>query len=680
VIVYVHGNGNKVRAELLKRQWDQALLGRDAGEETRMAYWAPLLHAEPLPDPEFDEAERVDVAGEELPALARGLEPEPAVGPAPGALEAYTRRMTYTAEAMVDGDQDGALPSGEVQPEVLPLPRSARIRVFENLVRVTFADVHAYFFRGFAEAMREVLRRTIADIDEPFVLISHSLGTIVAYDVLREPAMRGLRVPLLVTVGSPLGVREVQDLVTSPLEVPTCVGEWINASDLRDVVALDHAVRGDYAPAERITDLLVTNRSANHHGIREYLSADPVRRAVLARLDGAEAVPLEGVGAVDEERLNRDHGHLLETLRPVLHYDTRERFFAASVEGFVENRFEDGPMRGYASRLLREDGSVIAAADGELQAAFLGSARYGDDSRVEDGDRLDAGPEPVADARRLRERERHVDAVYGRVAPRADGGVWLQWWLFYFHSAKGIPGVRGAEGLLGAGLHQGDWELVQAGIPADRLGDPEPVPDVAVYAAHEYAHRIDWDEVELEPGGGWAVYVGRDSHASYPRPGRWKGKKRGPFSFDVLEDLADGAGASRRPPVRVIRRGDPAWVGWPGRWGATKAKPVLGGGSPRGPWRQRPWNDPDGFAGDAHPWAKHHVPPREGREEGPAAPPAVTVGRSGADWTITIATEPGTESDWAGVLTLVADGPREPVVRAYDVSRPGPAPSAGEGD
>jgi hypothetical protein len=28
-VVYVHGNGNKVRRELLKQQWDKALFGED---------------------------------------------------------------------------------------------------------------------------------------------------------------------------------------------------------------------------------------------------------------------------------------------------------------------------------------------------------------------------------------------------------------------------------------------------------------------------------------------------------------------------------------------------------------------------------------------------------------------------------------------------------------------------
>ena len=672
IVVYVHGNGNKVRADLLKRQWDQALFGRDAGDQTRMAYWAPLLHAEPLPDPAFDEIE--------LPAEAA---PESLLAPAadaPDGLAGYEREMAYAAEALAAGEQ---LEQDASDLEVLPLPRAARVAAFEQLVRLTFKDVHAYFFRGYAERMRAVVRETIADLDEPFVVVAHSLGTIIAYDVLREEASRGLRVPLLVTVGSPLGVREIQDLVTAPLAVPDGVGAWFNASDARDVVALDHTLRPEYEPAGKVTDAMVVNTSANHHGIREYLGSGAVGDAVRAALAGAD----EGLEAVvaeagaDDERLNREHGALLEALRPVVRYDSRERYFADAAGTLVGNRFDDGPMRGYATRLLRADGTQIAVAGGELSLAFLGAATYANGAAAREDDRLDAGPEPVADARRLRQATGNADVVYGRVAARRGGGVWLQWWLFYFYSAKGIPGVRGADGLLGAGLHQGDWELVQLGIPAAQLAAPAPEPDVAVLAAHDYAHRIPWDEVDREADGGWSVYVGRDSHATFPKAGRWKGKKRGPFQFDVLDDVADGAGAASRQRVEVVRVGAPGWVGWPGQWGATKSKPIVGGGSPRGPWRQRPWRDPDGFAADAKPYTEHHVPAGDLEALVPgAAPvaPAVTVGRTGPDWTITIALADGAEDAWAGTLTLAANGADGPVLRVFDVSAPGPAPSVGE--
>jgi hypothetical protein len=661
IVVYVHGNGNKVREELLKLQWDLALFGRDAGSDSRMAYWAPLLHAQPLPDPEFDEAEQ--------PAPEVVAEAEVAVPPE---LASYARAMEYRAETIVAGEEV------EAGAEVLPfVGRSVRTRVFEQLVRLTFKDVHAYFFRDYAERMRAVVRSAIAGIDEPFVVVAHSLGTVIAYDVLREEANRGLEVPLFVTIGSPLAVQEIQDLVTRPLEVPAGVGAWLNASDLRDVVALDHDIRPEYAPPERCTDVMVTNGSANHHGAREYLSAAAVREAIHAALAGGAAGPeaFEAVGveaAADDERLNREHAHLLGKLRPVLRYDSRERYFADSAASFVENSFDGGPMTAYRTRLLRADGTPIAE---QLTLDFLAAGNYADGKPVRDDDRLDGGPEPVADARRMHLDDAVSDVVYGRVARRGGGGLWLQFWLFYFFSAKGIPGVAAADGVLGAGLHQGDWELVQVGIPKNQVGAAEPVPDVVVLAAHDYAHRIAWSDLDRTGDGNWIAYVARASHATFPKPGRWRGKKHGPFSFDVLDDYADGGGVRRDPEVQAIRVGEPAWVGWPGLWGSTKSKPVIGGGSPRGPWRQGPWRDPDGFEKEAFDWQRHHVAEREAvTAEAVLAPPGVTVGRAGADWTIAIATAGG---DWAGTLTLAASGDEGPVLWSYDVTSPGAPPAEG---
>ena len=92
IVAYVHGNGNKVREELLKRQWDQALFGRDAGTASRMAYWAPVLHPTPLPDPEFDEVD--------LPPTPEEAHLEAAVAEPSGELAAYASRMEYAAEAL----------------------------------------------------------------------------------------------------------------------------------------------------------------------------------------------------------------------------------------------------------------------------------------------------------------------------------------------------------------------------------------------------------------------------------------------------------------------------------------------------------------------------------------------------------------------------------------------------
>jgi len=678
IVVYVHGNGNKVREELLKRQWDQALFGRDAGTASRMAYWAPVLHPTPLPDPDFDEVD--------LPPTLEEARAEAAPAEPPAELAAYASRMEYAAEALVEGEQREAAAGGE---EVLPLPRAARIAIFKRLVGLTFRDVSAYFFGGHAERMRDVVRQTIADIEEPFVMVGHSLGSILAYDVLREDEQRSKELPLLVTIGSPLGVQEIQDLITAPLQVPAGARAWLNACDFRDVVALDHTIRPEYEPPERCTDIEVKNTSDNHHGAREYLSSSAVRDAVHDALGGGDGDGggggggLEAVAApeLSEQSLNEAHGHLLTLLRPAVVYDSRERYFADSAATFVENSFDRGPMAGYGTRLRRSDGTIIAGGDGTLELGFLGTRRYGDDQEVEDGDRLDPGPEPVADSRRMHEDDDLGDVIYGRVAARRGGGIWLQYWLFYFHSAKGIPGVQAADGLLGVGLHQGDWELVQLGIPADRVELDHPDPDIAILAAHDYAHFIDWQDADRNPDGALRVYVGRGSHATYPKPGRWKAKKRGPFRLGALGDIADAGGERRRPAVEVIRTGEPGWVGWPGIWGTTESKPILGGGSPRGPWRQRPWRDPDGFASDALAWTEHHVPSTEA-VAAPALAPGVTVVREGAAWTLTIAVPPGTEETWLGTLTLASTGvdDADRLLWLYDVSWPGAAPAVGEGE
>ncbi|MEU9489168.1 hypothetical protein AB0D83_36955 [Streptomyces decoyicus] len=306
-IVYVHGNGNKVRSELLKSQWDTALFGRDMAEASRMAYWAPVRYPEPLPDfrtdplnglPELIEElpARPDLAGAEPPEefVARTLDEarleagdtglEARAGADEGALADWLRDMTYLADTLaLSGEQDE--PGAELPLEALPLPRQGRTAVFRLLVKHAFKDVHAYFFGGAGPAMRAVVKEQLDGLDGgPLVVVGHSLGTIIAYEVLMEQARE---VELLVTVGSPLAIAEVQDHLARPPAVPAGVAAWRNASDLRDLVALDHTLRPEYAPEERVTDLLVTNDSSNHHGISEYLAQLEVRAPVQRIFDGA---------------------------------------------------------------------------------------------------------------------------------------------------------------------------------------------------------------------------------------------------------------------------------------------------------------------------------------------------------------------------------------------------------
>jgi hypothetical protein len=262
-----------------------------------MAYWAPLRYPQPLPDPASDELGLPPAASLDetrppaveppeafIEQTLRKVAPwensaDEEMAPGPGSLESWLRDMTYAADALAEGENIAPPPTSSFA--ALPFPRALRTRAFRALVERSFADVFAYFFGGLKEQMRQVVRDALGAVDPPVVVIGHSLGSIIAYDVLRERRSSALEVPLFVTVGSPLGITEVQDLVEQPLDVPAPVAAWRNASDARDLVALDHTIRPEYAPPEKCTDVYVVNDSDNHHGIGEYLRAVAVRQPIL---------------------------------------------------------------------------------------------------------------------------------------------------------------------------------------------------------------------------------------------------------------------------------------------------------------------------------------------------------------------------------------------------------------
>lgn len=119
------------------------------------------------------------------------------------------------------------------------------------------------------------------------IVVSHSLGTVVAYNLLqREGKSRGWRVPLFVTLGSPLGIGEIRKSLRgmATTRCPECAGGWFNAMDERDVVALypltpDHFPLAPDRPAI-VNKTDVRNRTKNRHGIGGYLDDQEVARRI----------------------------------------------------------------------------------------------------------------------------------------------------------------------------------------------------------------------------------------------------------------------------------------------------------------------------------------------------------------------------------------------------------------
>jgi hypothetical protein len=119
------------------------------------------------------------------------------------------------------------------------------------------------------------------------VVVSHSLGTVVAYSLLRSQGQRrGWNVPLFVTLGSPLAIGEVRKTLKSfgPTRCPECAAQWFNAMDERDVVAL-YPLDPTCFPLDPLAPSIhnktdVRNRTKNRHGIGGYLDDQEVAQRI----------------------------------------------------------------------------------------------------------------------------------------------------------------------------------------------------------------------------------------------------------------------------------------------------------------------------------------------------------------------------------------------------------------
>lgn len=120
----------------------------------------------------------------------------------------------------------------------------------------------------------------------PIVLVTHSLGTVVSFKLLRLIAASGKppQVPLYVTLGSPLALSTVQRALGPSFATPSGINRWINVRDPDDLISLN---RGLGAPLfsnsiENIANF--NNPGANAHAIPGYLSHPPVAQAIALAL------------------------------------------------------------------------------------------------------------------------------------------------------------------------------------------------------------------------------------------------------------------------------------------------------------------------------------------------------------------------------------------------------------
>lgn len=304
-IVFVHGLDNKPEAGYLYQLWKRKL-AHDNGLDldsysvsSSMNYWADVFYESP--DTNLAAYESA-VGIEELAAQVNPAELNRLEHKDDPRIRGLARKLDVDPDT-VEEDQPTEAEVQAVQQERVPVPAWLRKRIMARFVR----DAHHYFFniefspgpsRTFR--VRDELRQRFmkclgsASDGNPPVVVSHSMGTIIAYDCLmHEPACPP--VSGLMTIGSPLGLDEVQDFFpqwTRADGFPSqkLQGPWVNVFDPLDVVAgADPHLANDYMRGGQpaVEDLREDNWGTWRHSISKYFQGPKLRRR-LADMVGAE--------------------------------------------------------------------------------------------------------------------------------------------------------------------------------------------------------------------------------------------------------------------------------------------------------------------------------------------------------------------------------------------------------
>jgi hypothetical protein len=280
-VIGVHGimNQQSGRHQLIA-EWAPALadgLERAAGHqvpapELDIAFYGDLFlpsrSGEAVKGPADEAAWLTDEDADALAPFAQEVAGTPGIGPLPG---------------------EGLPSKGRTS---VPLPLQQTLRALDRRLGSTRASL---LFLGELKQVRRYLldpgikaeadnRAEKAVTRDGRVVIGHSLGSVVAFEFVRQHP--DYPVDLLLTLGSPLGLRTIQSLMPDPGYgadgLPRNVARWVNLHDPRDPVACAGGLSGFW---RGVSDRTVDNQG-DAHSVTRYLGKREAGATVLRALPG----------------------------------------------------------------------------------------------------------------------------------------------------------------------------------------------------------------------------------------------------------------------------------------------------------------------------------------------------------------------------------------------------------
>ena len=273
-----------------------------------MVYWADLLYRDPLAETQLEAAD-TQLRAEEFPEIGLRW-----VVDAEDEQAAFIGQLASRIRYEELASDDPALePPPEPTPEQFEQTAAATLELLpvpwvikRRLMKIFLRDVHHYLFDVEFEPrpgdrhkiQTEIRRRAIealragADTDGKHIVVAHSLGTVIAYDCLKRVA-ECPEVDGLLTIGSPLGLSEVQEKMAPEYSKEDgfpgkLQGAWVNVYDPLDPVAgFDPAIADEYRRDGTlvIEDIDEANTGAWRHSIVKYLRGHLLRDRLARLLD-----------------------------------------------------------------------------------------------------------------------------------------------------------------------------------------------------------------------------------------------------------------------------------------------------------------------------------------------------------------------------------------------------------
>ncbi|MCF6242775.1 MAG: hypothetical protein L3J74_15710 [Bacteroidales bacterium] len=268
VIITIHGLRNKP-PRLLLQEWFKTAIKEGFDKlglnlrlpKFKLVYWADILYEKPLSPAEKNQESQYFIDEPYVPETESRI---PSYFELRKSLAGIIKTLVY--KIFLDKSYQ------------LRYPVLAKSYIHNN-----FRDLEVYFAEDCeenpspdCESRRRINQRLIKVLKrhrkDDIFLIAHSMGSIIAYDVLRF-ILTDIKIHTLVTMGAPLGApfvvsriakySESIDKSDDPLKTPeTVIKNWYNFSDIRDYIALDYKLSDDFQANSlgvKVKDILVTN-------------------------------------------------------------------------------------------------------------------------------------------------------------------------------------------------------------------------------------------------------------------------------------------------------------------------------------------------------------------------------------------------------------------------------------